>query len=75
VQHAAPGLARLAARLRGMLRPTGAAAARGAEAIVVTHAHAEYRAVAAGATVPVIDLVRLWHDLGDQPDTIRGIGW
>ncbi|MCC6305676.1 MAG: UDP-glucose/GDP-mannose dehydrogenase family protein [Rhodobacteraceae bacterium] len=75
VAHAAPGLARLAPRLRGMLRPSAADAVAAAEAVIVTQASAPYRDCVAAAGKPVIDVVRLFRDRADQPATVAGIGW
>ncbi len=75
VRHAAPGLARLAGCLRGMLRPTAAEAVAAAEAVIVTQASADYRTLAVQSGKPVIDVVRLFRNRAEQPDTVRGIGW
>ncbi len=75
VAHAAPGLARLAPRLRGMLRPSAAAAVAEAEAVIVTQASAAYRDCVAAAGKPAIDVVRLFRDRADQPAAVAGIGW
>lgn len=75
VQHASPGLGRLASGLRGMLVEDAAEAVEGADAVVVTHAHPTYRALAATSGKPVIDLARLYKSRSDQPANLRGIGW
>lgn len=75
VAHAAPGLARLAAGLRGMLRQTAAAAIAEADAVIVTHGSPEYRAAVGEAGKPTIDVVRLFRDRAAQPAAVDGIGW
>lgn len=75
VAHASQGLGQLAAGLRDMLVADAAAAIAGADAIIVTHASAEYRAMALATDKPVIDLARLFKSRADQPANIRGIGW
>lgn len=46
-----------------------------AEAVIVTHAHPEYRALVAETDKPIIDLARLWKDRSDAPADLRGNGW
>ncbi|MCL4187752.1 MAG: nucleotide sugar dehydrogenase [Rhodobacteraceae bacterium] len=75
VAHAAPGLARLASRLRGMLRPSAAEAVDEADAVIVTHGHPDYRLAVTAAGKPTIDVVRLFHDRAAQPAAVAGIGW
>ena len=75
VQHASPGLGRLASGLRGMLVESAAEAVANADAVVVTHAHPTYRALAASIGKPVIDLARLYKSRSDQPANFCGIGW
>ena len=75
VAHASQGLGRLAAGLRDMLAADAAAAIDGADAVIVTHPHPEYRALAATTDAPVIDLARLWPARSDQPAHVCGIGW
>ena len=75
VAHGSPGLGRLAAGLRGMLAASAVEAVAEAEAVIVTHAHPEYRALAAETDKPIIDVARLWKDRSDAPANVRGIGW
>lgn len=75
VAHASQGLGRLASDLRGMLAASAAEAVAGADAVIVTHTHPEYRALAAETDKPIIDVARLWKDRSDAPVNVRGIGW
>ncbi len=75
VAHASPGLGQLASGLRDMLTGSAAEAVAGADAIIVTHAHPTYRALAASTNKPVIDLARLYKSRSDQPANFCGIGW
>ena len=75
VTHASKGLAKLASGLRAMLADSAAAAVDAADAVIVTHAHPAYRALAATTDKPVIDVVRLWKSRADQPTNLSGIGW
>jgi GDP-mannose 6-dehydrogenase len=75
VEHAAPGLRRLAPRLAGMLAPDAETAVLGADAVIVTHANDLYRKVVAPLVQPVIDVVRLFKARADQPAALCGIGW
>jgi len=75
VANASPGLGRLASGLRDMLADSAAEAVAQADAIIVTHAHPTYRALAAGTKKPVIDLARLYKSRADQPANFSGIGW
>jgi GDP-mannose 6-dehydrogenase len=75
VQHAAPGLRRLAPRLAGMLAPDAETAVANADAVIVTHANDLYRKVVAPLAKPVIDVVRLFKARADQPPALCGIGW
>ena len=75
VEHAAPGLRRLAPRLAGMLAEDAEAAVRGADAVIVTHANDLYRRVVAPLVKPVIDVARLFKARADQPPSVCGIGW
>jgi GDP-mannose 6-dehydrogenase len=75
VQHASPGLRRLASGLRSMLVASAVEAAARADAIVVTHALPTYRALAASSGKPVVDLARLYRSRSDQPANVCGIGW
>jgi GDP-mannose 6-dehydrogenase len=75
VAHASRGIGRLAAGLRDMLVTDPADAVAAADAIVVTHAHPAYRALAATTAKPVIDVARLWASRTDQPAHLCGIGW
>lgn len=75
VAHASQGLRQVAGALRGMLVPDAADAVEVADAVIVTHAHPNYRALAAATKKPVIDVVRLWKSRADQPDNLCGIGW
>lgn len=75
VQHAAPGLRRLAPRLAGMLAADAETAVATADAVIVTHANDLYRKVVAPLAKPVIDVVRLFKARADQPPALCGIGW
>ncbi len=75
VAHASKGLGRLASGLRAMLADSAAEAVDAADAVIVTHAHPAYRALAAVAGKPVIDVARLWMSRADQPAHLQGIGW
>lgn len=75
VEHAAPGLKRLAPKLGGMLASSAEAAVAGADAVIVTHASDLYRQVVAPLVQPVIDVVRLFKARADQPAAVCGIGW
>jgi GDP-mannose 6-dehydrogenase len=75
VAHASRGLGQLASGLRGMLVADAAEAVAQADAVIVTHAHPEYRALAATAGKPVVDVARLWKSRSDQPGNLCGIGW
>lgn len=75
VAHASRGLGQLASGLRGMLAASAAEAMAGADAVIVTHAHKDYRALAAATDKPVIDVARLWKSRADQPANLCGIGW
>jgi len=75
VAHASKGLGQLATGLRGMLATDAADAVAQADAVIVTHAHPTYHALAAATDKPVIDVARLYKTRADQPATIRGIGW
>ena len=75
VEHAAPGLKRLAPMLAGMLAPDAETAVAGADAVIVTHANDLYRKVVAPLVKPVIDVVRLFRSRADQPPALCGIGW
>jgi GDP-mannose 6-dehydrogenase len=75
VAHASRGLAQLASGLRGMLATSATEAIAGADAVIVTHAHNDYRALAATTDKPVIDVARLWKSRADQPANLCGIGW
>jgi len=75
VRHAAQGLGRLAGSLHAMLRADPQAAVSEADAVIVTHSNALYRATVAPLTKPVIDVARLFQDRGTQPACIVGIGW
>jgi GDP-mannose 6-dehydrogenase len=75
VAHASKGLGQLASGLRGMLVADAAEAVGQADAVIVTHAHPEYRALAATAGKPVVDVARLWKSRSDQPGNLCGIGW
>jgi GDP-mannose 6-dehydrogenase len=73
VEHGAPGLGRLATRLPALLHETAEGALDGAEAVIVCHDLAEYRAAVARAGIPVIDLARLFDRRSG--DGYAGIGW
>ena len=75
VEHAAPGLRRLAPRLAGMLAKDAETAVQGADAVIVTHANDLYRRVVAPLVQPVIDVARLFKARADQPAAVCGIGW
>jgi len=75
VAHASKGLAQLATGLRDMLAADAADAVAQADAVIVTHAHADYRALAAATDKPVIDVARVWKNHADQPANLCGIGW
>ncbi|WP_051294452.1 nucleotide sugar dehydrogenase [Gemmobacter nectariphilus] len=75
VEHAAPGLKRLAPKLAGMLAANAEAAVAGADAVIVTHASDLYRKVVAPLAQPVIDVVRLFKARAEQPAALCGIGW
>lgn len=75
VEHAAPGLKRLAPKLAGMLAASAETAVAGADAVIVTHASDLYRQVVAPLVQPVIDVVRLFKSRADQPAAVCGIGW
>jgi len=75
VAHASRGLGQLANGLRGMLADSAAEAVASADAVIVTHAHNEYRALAAATDKPAIDVARLWKSRSDQPANLCGIGW
>ena len=75
VAHASRGLRQLASGLRGMMVSSGAEAVASADAVIVTHAHSDYRALAAATDKPVIDVARLWKSRADQPANLCGIGW
>lgn len=75
VAHASKGLGQLSTGLRGMLATSAADAVAQADAVIVTHAHPTYRALAAASTKPVIDVARLYKSRADQPANLCGIGW
>lgn len=75
VAHASRGLGQLATGLRGMLAASAAEAVEQADAVIVTHAHPIYRALAATTDKPVIDVARLYKSRADQPANLCGIGW
>lgn len=75
VAHAAQGLGQLAIGLRDMLVTDASDAVAVADAVIVTHAHPDYRALAAATDKPVIDVARLWKSRADQPLNLCGIGW
>jgi GDP-mannose 6-dehydrogenase len=75
VAHASQGLGQLATGLRDMLTEDAADAIDNADAVIVTHAHPAYRALAAATDKPVIDVARLWKSRSDQPANLCGIGW
>ena len=75
VAHASQGLGQLATGLRDMLAEDAADAVEAADAIIVTHAHPTYRALAAATGKPVIDVARLYKSRADQPANLCGIGW
>lgn len=75
VAHASQGLGQLASGLRAMMVPDAARAVAAADAVIVTHAHPAYRALAAATPKPVIDVARLWAARSDQPANLCGIGW
>jgi len=75
VAHASQGLGQLATGLRDMLAEDAAAAVADSDALIVTHAHPAYRALAAATGKPVIDVARLWKSRADQPANLCGIGW
>lgn len=75
VAHASKGLGQLATGLRDMLACDAATAVTSADAVIVTHAHPTYRALAAATDKPVIDVARLWKSRADQPANLCGIGW
>jgi len=75
VAHASRGLGQLATGLRGMLTVSAADAVQGADAVIITHAHPTYRALAATTDKPVIDVARLYPSRADQPANLCGIGW
>jgi len=75
VAHASQGLNHLAAGLRGMLHDSAAGAVAEADAVIVTQANPEYRAIAAKAGKTVIDVVRLFKTRDHQPAHLSGIGW
>jgi GDP-mannose 6-dehydrogenase len=58
-----------------MLAASAAEAVAGADAVIVTHTHPEYRALAAETDKPIIDVARLWKDRSDAPAHVHGIGW
>jgi GDP-mannose 6-dehydrogenase len=75
VAHASKGLGQLAMGLRGMMAASAADAVADADAVIVTHAHPTYRALAASTDKPVIDVARLYKSRADQPANLCGIGW
>ena len=75
VAHASKGLGQLATGLRDMLAEDAADAVADSDALIVTHAHPAYRALAAATGKPVIDVARLWKSRADQPANLCGIGW
>jgi len=75
VAHASQGLRQIATGLRDMLAADASDAVANADAIIVTHAHHDYRALAATTDKPVIDVARLWKARADQPANLCGIGW
>ena len=75
VAHASQGLGQLATGLRAMLSDSAADAVAGADAVIVTHAHPDYRALAATTDKPVIDVARLFKSRDQQPPHLCGIGW
>jgi GDP-mannose 6-dehydrogenase len=75
VAHASKGLGQLATGLRGMLAINAAEAVAVADAVIITHAHPTYRALAASTDKPVIDVARLYKSRADQPANLCGIGW
>lgn len=75
VAHASQGLGQIATGLRDMLVTDASDAVANADAIIVTHAHDVYRALAASTDKPVIDVARLWKARADQPANLCGIGW
>ncbi|MCC5973496.1 MAG: UDP-glucose/GDP-mannose dehydrogenase family protein [Rubellimicrobium sp.] len=75
VAYASKGLGQLATGLRDMLAEDAAAALAASDALIVTHAHPAYRALAAATGKPVIDVARLWKSRADQPANLCGIGW
>jgi len=74
VAHGAPGLARLADALPGMLAASPEAALAGAEAAIVTHPRPEYRAALAGRALTVIDVAQLFPE-ARSGGGYEGIGW
>lgn len=75
VAHAPNRLGQLATDLRDMLAISAAGAVAQADAVIVTHAHPTYRALAAASTKPVINVARLYKSRADQPANLCGIGW
>jgi GDP-mannose 6-dehydrogenase len=75
VAHASQGLGQLATGLCDMLAEDAADAVANSDAVIVTHAHPAYRALAAATGKPVIDVARLWKSRADQPANLCGIGW
>lgn len=74
VRNGAPGLARLARRLPGVLCDDAADVIAGSDAVIVTHNLPEYRALLSTARVAVVDVVQLLETVSaDRP--YAGIGW
>jgi GDP-mannose 6-dehydrogenase len=74
VRNGAPGLARLARRLPGLLCDEAADVVAAADVVIVTHNLPEYRALLATSRVPVVDVVQLF-DTPPAGRSYAGIGW
>ena len=75
VRYGSPGLAKLASDLPNMICDTVEEVSASADALIVTHKTTSYQSAAAQAgDTPVIDLVRLFAELPENPG-YDGIGW
>jgi GDP-mannose 6-dehydrogenase len=74
VRNGAPGLARLARRLPGLLCDTPEDVIAASDAVIVTHNLPIYRALLARAPVEVIDVVQLF-ETAPESRGYAGIGW
>ena len=76
MRHARPHLATLMDKLPDVLRPEVDDVMQNSDVVVVSHARDDYRdaVIHRPKGVKIIDLVRLFKELPDDPDYI-GISW